>query len=218
MRKDKAEIVRFRQEGWSYRQIQKETGVSRATLTAWFGTVPSSNELSQKHRVGQNEASRERMVRLNMLRKLKLQYQYALMETEATKQYQQYKTDPLFWAGLMLYASQGDVWSKGGVRIRSASLSTHRIFRLFIQKYLGIASSSIGCVVILYQDQNRDFVRDSWIRGLGFTQDFSLKTQVLQGKAGVKRLQYGTGMSILSNTALKKKLSRWLLLAESESF
>ncbi len=136
MRKDKEHIFQLRREGKSYRQIQKETGVSRATLWAWFKDVEWSKHISEEHKTKNLGASRERMERMNMVRKLKLQYGYALVEKEAEEEYQKYRHEPLFWAGLMLYARGGDRKSKHYIRIAGGGAYIHRIFTLFAERYL----------------------------------------------------------------------------------
>lgn len=218
MRKDKERVFGLRKEGRSYREIQRDTGVSRATLTSWFKDVPWSKHLSEAHRVKNLGASKERMERLNMVRKLKLQYKYALVEAEAVKEYELYKNETLFWAGLMVYIGEGDKRSRSLVRISNANFYVHRIFLAFLRKYLKPDEDTIRYGLILYSDLNENVCKDEWIRQLSANPAHFHKTQVTQGKEAVRRLQYGVGMSIISNTSLKRKIATWLSLAERESF
>ena len=48
MRKDKEYIFSLRKEGKTYRQIQKEVVVSRATLSAWFKDIEWNDIYQQK--------------------------------------------------------------------------------------------------------------------------------------------------------------------------
>ncbi|MCC6198994.1 hypothetical protein IT401_02170 [Candidatus Nomurabacteria bacterium] len=218
MRKDKEYIFQLRREGKSYRQIQKETGVSRATLGAWFKGVPWSKHLSQEHIAKNLGASKERMERMNMVRKLKLQYQYALIEKEAEKEYEIFKRESLFWAGLMIYAGEGDKRSKNLLRISNADFYIHRIFLAFLRKYLKPKENTIKYCLILYPDLDETVCKNEWVHQLSADQNQFHKTQVIQGKEAVKRLQYGVGMSIIPNTSLKRKVLKWLSLAEKENF
>lgn len=218
MRKDKERIFQLRKEGRTYREIQRDTGISRATLTAWFKDVSWSKHLSQEHAMKNLGASKEHMERLNMVRRLKLQYRYALIEKEAEMEYEVLKHDPLFWAGLMIYAGEGDKRSKSFVRISNSEFYIHRIFLAFLRKYLKPSEDTIRYALILYPDLDENVCKNEWVRQISANPTFFHKTQVIQGKESTKRLQYGIGMSIISNTSLKRKILKWLMIAEKETF
>ncbi len=218
MRKDKEFIFKLRHEGKSYRDIQKATGVSRGTLCEWFKAEDWSKHITNRHDTQSIERSKDRMVKMNMVRKLKLQYQYALVEKEAEKEYETHKQDTLFWAGLMLYAGEGDKRSKHQIRVSNCEAYIHRIFIDFICKYLDFSKESFRYSVIIYADNDSEECVKVWAKEIGVSEEFFYKPNVIQGKEAVKRLQYGTCISIISSTAQKKKLLKWLSLAESERF
>ncbi|HRH24733.1 MAG TPA: helix-turn-helix domain-containing protein [Candidatus Paceibacterota bacterium] len=218
MRQDKERIFQLRKEGRTYREIQRDTGVSRATLSLWFKDQDWSKHLSLEHAKKNLGASKERMERMNLVRKLKLQYQYALVEKEAQEEYELYKNEPLFWAGLMLYAGEGDRKSKELVRISNTDFYIHRIFVNFAQKYLKIPENSFRFGLILYEDNNEAVCKEVWSKELPISGLIFHKTQVIQGREKIKRLQYGVGMSIISSTVAKKKILKWLSLAQFEKF
>ncbi len=216
MRKDKDFIFTLRKGGDSYRQIQAKTGVSRATLTKWFGNTEWSKELKVVHTDIETRSSKERMIRLNMVRKLKLQYAYALIESEAVKEYELYKKEPLFWAGLMLYAGEGEKTSKGLIRISSSETYIHRIFGDFAQKYLAVGEKSLKYGLLVHEGQDEGVCKSKWAQELSLDDGDFYKTQTLRGRE--TRLQYGVCMSIISNTGLKRKVLKWLSLAQNEKF
>lgn len=218
MRRDKERIFQLRREGRTYREIQRDTGVSRATLALWFKDQDWSKHLSLEYSKKNLVASKERMERMNIVRKLKLQYQYALVEKEAEDEYQIYKKEPLFWAGLMLYAGEGDRKSKGLVRISNVDFYIHRIFVSFTKKYLKVPESSFRFGLVLYKDNDEILCKEAWSKEIPISRLIFHKTQFIQGKEKIKRLQYGVGMSIISNTVAKKKLLKWLHLAQIENF
>ena len=218
MRKDKQRIFQLRKEGRTYREIQRDTGVSRATLTKWFKGEPWSKHLAEEHAKKNRGASQERMDRMNMVRKLKLQYQYALVEADAKKEYEEYRTQTLFWAGLMIYAGEGDKVSRSLIRISSSEAYLHTIFIRFCLIYLGISINQIRIGLLLYSDHAEDICVKFWSAALGIPPVQFHKTQVIQGKERVRRLQYGVGMSIISSTSLKKKILQWISLAKKEQF
>jgi transposase-like protein len=218
MRQDKDRIFQLRREGRTYREIQRDTGVSRATLSIWFKDQDWSKHLSSEHSKKNLGSSKERMERMNMVRRLKLQYQYSLAEKEAEKGCETYKKDPLFWSGLMIYAGGGDKITKHQIRLSSCEVYIHRIFLLFAYKYLGFSKDHFRYSLIVYLGVDTREVVANWSKNLDVSESLFYKTHVIQGKEVVKRLQYGTCISIISSTVQKKKLLKWLSMSESERF
>lgn len=218
MRQDKERIVQMRREGRTYREIQRDTGVSRATLSSWFRNKEWSRHLSEEHSKKNLGASKERMERMNMVRKLKLQYTYAIMESEAQKEYEIYKKEPLFWAGLMSYAGDGDTRSRYQIRVSSSEAYMHRIFAQFSTRYLGLLIEQFRYSLVVYPDNDPYLCITEWSKELGVPSEHFYVPHVTQGKEAIKRLRYGTCISIISNTARKKKLLKWLTLAQYERF
>lgn len=218
MRQDKERIVQMRKEGRTYREIQRDTGVSRATLSSWFRNEVWSKHLSDEHIKSNRGASKDRMERMNIVRRLKLQYEYALMEAEAQKEYETYKKDPLFWAGLMVYQGAGDKGSEGQVRVSSGESFAHMVFAQFAGRYLGFSLGQFRYSLVLYSENDALGRVAEWADKLGVPVEHIYAPQVVEAKKGSKRLRYGTCISIISNTARKKKLLKWLTLAQSERF
>ncbi|MCC7436389.1 helix-turn-helix domain-containing protein [Candidatus Nomurabacteria bacterium] len=217
MRKDKEFIFRLRREGKPYRDIQKATGVSRGTLCRWFKEEDWSKHLTTKHSNQSIENARNRMIRINMVRKLKLQYQYALIEKEAEKEYEIHKRDPLFWAGLMLYVGEGDKTTRNLMRLSSSDVYINKIFIQFCRKYLDIKRDNLRCSLALYEDNNKPECINTWSKELNLNIDQFYKPQIINKKSP-KRLQFGICTTIISNTAIKTKLLKWLSLAQVEEF
>ena len=144
--------------------------------------------------------------------------QYALVEKEAEKEYQLYRKDPLFWAGLMIYAGEGDRQSRHFVRITNTDFSLHKIFLAFSLKYLGISREKLRVCLSISSALNESLCKEVWANLLGISREQFYKTQIIKGKEEVGRLQYGTGMSIISSTVLKKKIMKWISLAQDENF
>ncbi len=218
MRHDKKHIFSLRREGKSYRSIQTETGVSRATLSAWFKDIEWSKHITRLQRVINIEDSKKRIIAMNEARSRALAKRYAAIELEAAEEYIRYRKETLFWAGLMAYAGEGDKRNKSLVRITNTEFYIHTIFIAFSEKYLDFRKDKIKIALLLYPDHNESLCRAMWSNILTITHDNFHKTQILQGKEKIKRLQYGIGMSIISSTALKKKMLKWLTLAQDEKF
>ncbi|MDB5254707.1 MAG: hypothetical protein JWL92_83 [Candidatus Nomurabacteria bacterium] len=218
MRKDKEKIFNMRKSGMTYRAIEKETGVSRATLTKWFKNEEWSLHLKQINTGAQVERSTKRVIQMNAARSLKLESFYSLQESEAAEEYKLFRKDPLFWAGLMVYAGEGDKRSRHIIRVSNSEAYIHRIFCDFLARYLSSPRNLLRCALLLYPDNNELICKEYWSQQLFINTDQFHKTQFLQGKEPIKRLQYGVGITIMTNTGLKKKLLKWLELAQEESF
>jgi hypothetical protein len=218
MRKDKEFIFRLRREGKSYRDIQQATGVSRGTLCQWFKSEDWSKHLTTKHSDQSIQMSKDRMIKMNMVRKLKLQYQYALVEKEAEKDYETYKNETLFWAGLMLYAGEGDKKSRNLVGMSSSVFYTHRVFGLFCEKYLYITRNNLRRSLTIYPDSDPVLCKHKWVEELGAQTSSFYKTQIIKGRETNKTLQFGICTTIISSTSLKLKILKWISLAGKEQF
>ena len=216
MRQDKEYIFTLRKKGNSYREIQKETGVSRGTLCEWFRREEWSRHIAVTKTVRVNSIEHTRM--MQAVRRKNLDTLYGAAEQEAMTEYEIFKEEPLFWAGLMAYAGEGDKRTRHIVRITNSEFYIHKIFLLFATRYLRVLLADIRECLIIYPDHNETLCKEMWSNILGIPRDQFHKTQVIQGKEKVRRLQYGIGMSIISSTVLKKKMLKWLSLAQDEKF
>jgi hypothetical protein len=216
MRKDKKAAFELRKEGKTYREIVEELGISKSTLSEWFRDVPWSRHITTRNAAG--NMTPQRIAGMQRKRKEKLIELYADSEADAVIQYDTLKNEPLFWAGLMIYAGEGDKRTRHLIRISNSEFYIHNIFLMFLERYLGYAKQQVKCALIIYPEHNESLCKEMWSNALKIHRENFYKTQIIKGKEQKKRLQYGVGMSIISNTALKKKLLKWLALAEDEQF
>lgn len=216
MRKDKDKAFALRKAGKTYLQIEKELGVSRSTLSEWFRDVPWSRHLAVTYTA--KTWSADHIRHMQAVRRKNLDDLYKKAEDAAALEYITYRNEPLFWAGLMAYAGEGDKRTKGVLRMTNSEFYIHKIFIKFVVQYLAVPVGNIRCGLILYPDLNESLCKEMWSNILGIPREHFHKTQVIQGKEKIKRLQYGIGMSIISSTVLKKKVLKWLALAQDERF
>lgn len=214
MRKDQEFIFRLRHEGRSFREIQEATGVSRGTLSKWFRDQDWSKAIKYKLSEKNPNLAKERMERMNIVRKLKLQYVYALVASEATKEYEQYENDFLFLRGLDMYKKHGNLTSKHLISLSSGFPKNHIDFRLFCQKYLNLKENNIKFGLYIYSNLDKDKCLLWWSKELGLDILRFYKTQVIKRQITRKGLQFGVGTTIISSTALKVKLKKWLDLRQ----
>lgn len=187
MRRDKEFILRLRHEGRSYRYIQQATGVSRGTLSRWFKEEDWSNRITIRHADQSAERAKERMIKMNMVRNLKLQYQYALVVKEAEKQYAIYKNEPLFWKGLMLYVGHGDKKTRSVLKISSSEFYIHKVFMQFCLAYLEVPREKFRCCLLLYPHNNKEIALKTWSDELNLDSRYFYKTQVIKRRESASR-------------------------------
>lgn len=211
MRNDKAVVFDLRKNGRSYREIQKEMGISRSTLCDWFRNEEWSKHVRNSNQNKNKEISKDRIVKLNESRAIMLSEKYKKVENEAEKEFLIFKTEPLFMAGLMIYAGEGDKKSKNISRVSNSDFYIHNIFIKFSEKYLYISRENIKMALILYPDLNAVECLQKWSEETKIPVLNFHKTQIINGKEKTKKLQYGVGISIISSTVVvKKKILKWL--------
>lgn len=211
MRKDKMVAFDLRKQGRSYREIQKEIGISRSTLCDWFKKEEWSKHIRSSNQNKNKQKSKDRIIKLNESRAIMLSKKYKEVENEAEKEFLIFKTEPLFMAGLMIYAGEGDKKSKNISRVSNSDFYIHNIFIKFSEKYLYISRENMKMALILYPDLNTLECLQKWSEKTKVPVLNFHKTQIINGKEKAKKLQYGVGISIISSTVVvKKKILKWL--------
>jgi len=214
MRGDKEKAIYMRKEGKSYTAISASLGVSKGTLSAWFGQLDWSNEIKKIITIEANKKSRERILHLNKMRKEKLNEVYQEAKEEAKREFETLRNEPLFVAGIMLYAGEGDKSGKNGlVRLSNIDPGLVYIFKKFIITYCFIPIDKIHFWVLLYPDHNIAKCEKYWEFETGISRERFYKSQIIQGRHKTNRLPYGVGNIIISKKCLKVKILEWVRLA-----
>ncbi len=213
MRHDKEKVFELRREGSSYREIEKLIGVSRSTLCEWFRNEEWSKHIKYKNVKNQLIFSTELLVKLNNGRRISLDKKYKEVEIKAQEEFELYKESPLFMAGLMLYAGEGDKSTRGIIRLANINFSIHRVFIKFLTKFMQIEMAQIRCSILLYPDLDIENCKEKWSQELNIPLTQFHKPQVIQGRHKTRRLHFGVGSTILSSSFLKRKLLLWIELA-----
>ena len=162
MRKDKNIAFELRKEGLSYREIQMQLGVSKSTLCDWFKNEEWSKHVKHKNNSSNIILIKDRMLKLNEARSKKLSALYDRAEKEAVAEFELYKGEPLFMAGLMLYAGEGDKVTRFNIRMSNCEFYLHKFFISFSEKYLDFKRENIKCGLILYPDNDVEDCLSRW--------------------------------------------------------
>lgn len=210
MRHDQPEAFELRKNGKTYREIEKILGVSRSTLCDWFRNEEWSRHIKRINTNKHIKLSVQRLRKLHEGRKLMLEKKYKFVEEQAKHEFELYKNDPLFMAGLMLYAGEGDKLDRGTIRLANVDFNLHKIFINFCEKFIKIKRESMKFSILLYPDLDINTCIQKWSLELGISENNFYKTQVIKGKLKNRKLHFGVGTTIILNSFLKRKILFWI--------
>lgn len=208
MRSDKGKAFILRREGKSYREISRELGVAKSTLSNWFKGVDFSEAIREELTKEAAKKGRKQLESLNRVRGIALKVKYELAEKEAQKEMQQFRNIPLFTTALGLYWGEGDKVSKNQIRITNTDPNMLVVFLDFLQKLCGVEKENIRLALFIYEDLNEAKCKRYWKRKLKI--HVFHKTQILPSRHKTKRLPYGVCTIVVSNTYLKVKMNTWI--------
>ena len=210
------QALAFRKRGFTYSEIAKICNVSVSTLSGWLKNEPFSKQVAETNAKRATIENTKRLASINKARTTERKAQYAEIVRLAEIEYKNYRTSPLFIAGLMLYVSEGDNQNDRLIRMANSRTDLHRIFMRFLTTYLGVEKRSIRFWLLLYPDLNEVACMKHWCKKTGLSAGQFYKNQVIQGRSTKRTLHFGVGNTIIGSTLLKKKLLCWMSLLEKE--
>lgn len=130
------QAISFRKRGFSYAEIAKICGVSRSTVHAWLSGEVFSQAVTAANRKRAAAQNRDRILLINKARAKERRTQYDAVVRLAETEFRHYKHSPLFIAGLMLYASEGDNQNTRLIRLANSRPELHAVFIRFLEDFL----------------------------------------------------------------------------------
>ncbi len=213
MRNDKENAFALRAKGRSFNEISDALSVPKSTLSHWFKNDHRSAILTTINRTKMQQVHTARLKKMNEARAVKLKLHYENAVAEAQQEYKKYRHDPLFVAGLMLYAGEGDKGVNGKmIRIANVDSGILRVFMTFSRKYLRIPMKNIKFWMLLYPNLDEAFCREKWKSELSLSEENFYKTQVIQGRSLKRKLLYGVGNITITGKYNRVKLIEWIRL------
>ncbi len=210
------QALAFRRRGFTYAEIAKICNVSKGTVSNWLRHEPFSKTIAkdnQKQAVIQNT---KRLTLINKARVAERKNQYAAVIRQAEVEYKNYRTNPLFIAGLSLYMTIGDHENSRLIRLSGSRPALHHLFIRFVTTFLGVEKPTIRFWLLLYPDLDEVACMKHWCKQTTLSPAHFHKNQVIQGRGQHKTLHFGVGNTIIGSTLLKKKLNHWVNLLEKE--
>lgn len=208
--------LQLRRQGMTYSAISSELKVAKSTLASWFQkSLENFSEITKKNISENRKESKERLLEFTKKQKKMLFLKYEQAVKDAQREFEKFKLDPLFVAGLMLYAGEGDNKSRHHIRISNTDWKLHSIFLTFCEKYLLFSRQNIHIQLLIYADNPQDELENFWSEKTAIHKKNFYKTQIIQGKSK-RRLQFGICMTIINSTRLKYKLLEWISLCKEQ--
>jgi predicted transcriptional regulator len=210
------QALQFRARGFTLEEIAKICDVSKSTVSKWLknNSISESVTKQNKNRAGQENAKRLKLVNKARTGERALRYKEILKSAET--EFKHYKTNPLFVAGLMLYAASGDLVDGRTIRLSTSRFTPHKLFISFAVDFLGVSKSSINFWILLRNSKDEEVVMRKWksVTTLPYSQFY--KNQVIKSQTKKQTLHFGVGNTIIGSTVLKRKLIRWIELMQKE--
>jgi predicted transcriptional regulator len=213
-----AQAKELRKRGFTYEEIAKIVDVSKSTISSWLSHESWSISIKEDNAKRAAKENKKRISLLNTARGNQNKKLYVEAERSAMTEFKHYKQNPLFIAGLMLYASIGDLSSPGLIRVSSTRKEVHRVFVTFATEYLGIPREKIRFWLLLPPKQNPLNYSRAWSKKIRIPLSQFHKYQVLPQKPKKAPLHEGVGNALIGDTLARVKLIKWIELMQVDLY
>ncbi len=187
-----------------------------STLSDWFRGEEWSRTIKDKLKNSNTSVAKSRMERLNAVRGERLTELYKQAEDEARETFEKLKYHPLFVAGLMLYAANGDKTTKHHIKISSTNPKGIVLFKLFLSKICEIQDEDLHASLLLYKNLLEERSMNYWLVEGDLHKVKFNKTLYIKDKSPIKHMHQGVCNLGISSSYLKRKMLLWLQLIEKE--
>ncbi len=133
----------FRRRGFTYSEIAKLVGVSKGTVSNWFGKQSFSKKVRVDNEIKARKDNVKRISLVNKARDKERSKHYLAATRAAATEFKHFKAAPLFMLGLGLYLAVGDLTHPSRIRLPSQRPEVHKRFKRFLTEFLGIEKSEI---------------------------------------------------------------------------
>lgn len=211
MRDDKHIAIKLRKKGKSYKEIEKELGIARSTLSDWFAGLGWSKTIKNDLIRKANYINHSRFRKIVKQRSEMWERWREQARQEARDAFPRIKNDPLFIAGIMLYWGEGDSKLENcHVTLINTDKNMIRLFVLFLKKFCSVSGERLRGQMILYNDLNEKPCALFWSTASHIPIEQFHKTQFIKGRHPTKRLTYGIFQVRLGSRQVKEKIAVWI--------
>ena len=199
---ERREARRLRRLGWSVKEIEREVGVARSSVSLWVRDIELGLEqrerLISRSRLGPLVAAQKKAARA---RELRLSYQQDGRRLARER-------DGSYAAGCMLYWAEGSK-ARNTLQISNSDPALVAFFTRFLRVHFDVAPQSMRLALHLFADHvavQRD-IEGFWLDRLGLTRSALTKTQLnvyskYSQKKRANMLPYGTCRVVVHSTQI----------------
>jgi len=209
---NRVKAFELRKEGKSYKQIGALLNLQKSTIAYWFRGLSWSEDIRKQLTERAEKVSRERLIRLNNLKKVKWAKFYERARNEAEEEFKVFKTNPLFIAGIMIYWGEGSKTLKSSVKIANTDPEMLMTFNNFLKKICKIEPARIKAWLLLYPDLKQEQCLEFWSKYVNIPKENFYRSTVIAGRHKSRRLGYGVCSINVSSFYLQRKMLRWIEL------
>lgn len=147
--------------------------------------------------------------------KYRLEHERKVIE-QAKVSFEQYKNEPLFVAGVMLYWAEGtrlpNKYRKYQLTLTNSNPDLLEVYCNFLRRYFGNIESALRAALFIYQDIDESDVKLFWSNRLKIPLNQFIKTQVLPSRSVLTKtkLPYGICCIYLNSKSYSYTMQVWI--------
>jgi len=201
----KRQALELRKLGKSYRQIRRELGVSKSTLSEWLRQYPLTKE--QIHLL--RDINEERIEKYRNTMKLKRETRWLHYYNELKQTLLPLTEKEIFLAGLFLYWGEGAKTIRHQVDISNTDPSVLKFTIYWMHTILNIPNKKIRVNLHLYKDMNINEEIEFWSNEIRIPRNQFIKPYVKssnRSELDQKGYGHGTCHLVVNDTVIKEKI------------
>jgi|SRR3989344_1154520 len=209
---------KLRKSGKSYRDIQKELGIAKSTLSLWFSNKKWSDDVKYDLVKINKEKSKIHIRLLNQIRSLRKSERDKRYQMEAGEMYEENRNNPLFIAGISIYWGEGEKVNKGRVSIINTDVNLLKLAINFYRKILEVPEPKLRAAIFIYNDIDGTDALDYWSKEINLPKNQFIKTQILPSRSTLtkRRIHNGICSVYFSSVESSIKIKEWISLLASD--
>lgn len=198
----KQDAIKLRRQGLSYNEITKKLGTPKSTLSYWLRDIKLS-KVAQK-RISNNKFTKStlKLIERNKNQTLIAQEKYKNIIDDAIIEYDNFKNEKLFIAGVSLYWAEG--YKKGAktsklkvIDFANSDEQMISLMMIFFRRYLNVPEDKFRIQIIVHPNINIEKSTSKWstvtkIHKSQFIKTYSKAPTSSKGIRNKKSLPFGT--------------------------
>ncbi len=211
---EKERAIELRKKGYSYKDIMKEVGVAKSSISAWLKDLPLTADEKRYLRKRQDSNishGRIKAAAANHENKLERDRKIIL---DAQGEFQKYVHNPLFHTGIALYWGEGAKRSNA-FQFTNSDIDMVNIMLLWIEKFTQYKRENLGYRLYIHKPYAHLEYEKIWAKKLNVPLAQFKKTILKPTNLGYKKRPSYEGclrLEVPRSTTLFLKMSGWTKL------